>query len=170
MKNYQNSDYAVNKYAAGIVYRFANQTVEITLEDYLRENPGKTEVDFAELKALSDGIYEDQVRDENRQTYLNVSIHGLAETYACSTPSPEEEFINSNFDEPEREAKKELRRELGLRALGALTDVQRRRYIQRFVEGKSTWKIAKEEGSNQKSVFESLEAAEKKIKKILADG
>ena len=31
--------------------------MEITLEDYLRDNPDKTEEDFAKLKALSDEIY-----------------------------------------------------------------------------------------------------------------
>lgn len=43
MKNDRDSDYAANKYARGIAYRFANETVEITLEDYLRENLDKTE-------------------------------------------------------------------------------------------------------------------------------
>ena len=41
MKNYRDSDYAANKYASGIVYRFANKTVTVTVEDYLKENPGK---------------------------------------------------------------------------------------------------------------------------------
>jgi len=56
MKHYTNSDYALNKYSEGIVYRFADSIVEITLADYLAENPSKTEGDFRELKELSDGI------------------------------------------------------------------------------------------------------------------
>ena len=56
MKNYRNSDYAANKNSKGIVYRFANQTIEITLEDYLRENPDKNEADFTELKSHQRGI------------------------------------------------------------------------------------------------------------------
>jgi hypothetical protein len=40
MKNYKDSDYALNKFSEGIVYRFADRIVEITLEDYLAENPG----------------------------------------------------------------------------------------------------------------------------------
>ena len=43
MKNYKDSDYALNKYSQGIVYKFADGIVEITLEDYLRDNPDKTE-------------------------------------------------------------------------------------------------------------------------------
>ena len=39
MKNYKDSDYARNKFSEGIVYRFADRIVEITLKDYLAENP-----------------------------------------------------------------------------------------------------------------------------------
>ena len=41
MKNYKDSDYALNKFSKGIVYR----------------NPGRTAQDFIELKVLSDEIY-----------------------------------------------------------------------------------------------------------------
>ena len=47
LKNYTDSDYAINKYSEGIVYKFADGIVEVTLADYLRDNPGKTEEDFA---------------------------------------------------------------------------------------------------------------------------
>ena len=60
MRNYKDSDYALNRYSKGIVYKFADGIVEITLEDYLRDNPDKTEEDFAELKAMSDEIYYQQ--------------------------------------------------------------------------------------------------------------
>ena len=53
MNNYRKSDYAVNKFSEGIVYRFNSETIEVTLEDYLKENPGKTEQDFQKLKAIS---------------------------------------------------------------------------------------------------------------------
>ena len=49
MRNYKDSDYALNRYSQGIVYKFSDGIVEITLEDYLRDNPNKTEEDFAEL-------------------------------------------------------------------------------------------------------------------------
>lgn len=52
MKNYRKSDYALNKYRKGIVYKFADGIVEVTLEDYLRENPDKTETDFPSPQAL----------------------------------------------------------------------------------------------------------------------
>lgn len=37
MRSYQDNDYAVNKYSEGIVYRFSDGYVEITLEKYLQE-------------------------------------------------------------------------------------------------------------------------------------
>ena len=43
MQNYRKSDYAINKNSPNIVYRFHNEIIEITLEDYLKENPDKTE-------------------------------------------------------------------------------------------------------------------------------
>lgn len=57
MRKYQNSDYTVNKFSNGIVYQFADGCVEITLADYLKANPDKTEQDYVQLKAISDEIY-----------------------------------------------------------------------------------------------------------------
>jgi len=166
MKNYQTSDYAVNKFAAGIVYRFADQTVEITLADYLRENPGKTETDFAELKALSDEMYLHQVRADNAQTKKNVSIHNLEDTDLCRAASPENGLIAA---EEQAETQK-LRRAVAEKALSTLTEVQRRRYILHTVNGLTTREIADKEGVSHVAVVYSLEQAEKKIKKVLAHG
>lgn len=48
MKNYKDSDYALNKYSEGIVYQYADGRKQtIWLEDYLAANPGKTAEDFA---------------------------------------------------------------------------------------------------------------------------
>jgi len=164
MKNYRDSDYAANKYAGGIVYRFANETVVVTLADYLRENPGKTEADFAELKALSDEVYLEQARDENRQTYRNVSLYGLDETDACCVPSPEEIVI----DQPDRAASRARMRQQAHQALSTLTEAQRRRYVQYHVDGLTEEQIAEMEGSSHQAVSKSLYWAEKKIKKVLA--
>lgn len=41
VQNYRKSDYAINKNSPNIVYRFHNEIIEITLEDYLKENPDK---------------------------------------------------------------------------------------------------------------------------------
>ena len=166
MKNYRDSDYAVNKYASGIVYRFADQTVMVTVEDYLQENSDKTEADFAELKAISDEIYEEQSRDANRQTYKNVSLHCVDETDIGCVPSPETIF----FGALEETTSLKNRKTLAKRALATLTDIQRRRYLLYTVDGLSTWEIAKMEGVNQPNIMKSLRGAEKKIKNILDFG
>ena len=43
MWNYRKNDYAANKYSPNIVYRFNDEIIEISLEDYLEENPDRTE-------------------------------------------------------------------------------------------------------------------------------
>ena len=168
MKNYQSSDYAINKNATGIVYRFADQTIEITLEDYLRENPDKTTFDFEKLKALSDENYYETDRSDYRQTWKNTSIDSLDEDKSLlfSVPSVEEEII----EQSEQKAILAKKRTTARSTLDKLTDIQRRRYIQYHVKGLSTWQIAEIEGVNQKSVHESLQAANKKIKKVLSEG
>lgn len=93
MKNYKKSDYAINKYASGIVYRTADKIIEITLFDYLETNPDKTEQDFYELKALSDEIYLEQVRAENNSTQRNVSFENMAEIQDDTVLTIEEDYI-----------------------------------------------------------------------------
>ena len=41
MWNYRKNDYAANKYSPNIVYRFNDEIIEISLEDYLEENPDR---------------------------------------------------------------------------------------------------------------------------------
>ena len=165
MKNYTDSDYALNKYSEGIVYRFADKIIEVALEDYLTENPGKTEDDFLKLKAFSDADYHESDKSGYRQSWKNVPIGDLAETNVCSVPSAEYAVV----DEPEEAERMETRLTLAKGALDKLTEVQRRRYIQYHADGLSSYKIAELEGKDHKTILESLRAAEKKIKKFLAD-
>ena len=163
MKNYRDSDYAANKYAKGIVYRFADQIIEITLEDYLREKPGKSEADFTELKALSDEIFFEQDRSEGRQRKKMVSFHALEETALLAVPSPEETMIATE----EQAENQKFKREIAAKTISVLTDVQRRRYLLHTVNGMTTRTIAEKEGVSHVAVVYSLEQAEKKIKKVL---
>jgi len=167
MKNYSQSDYAVNKNAQGIVYQFADQTVEVTLTDYLRENPGKTAADLAALKALSDADYYETDRRDYRQSWKNTPLDKLfeEESLILSTPSLEDEFI-------EREEQKSLyakQKSLAANVLASLTDAQRRRYLMYHVDGLSTRQIAEKEHTSNIAIFYSLELADKKIKKVLGN-
>ena len=160
MKNYKESDYALNKFSEGIVYRFADRIVEITLEDYLAENPGKTAEDFLELKALPDEIYHQQVIDENRTSRLDVSINGFEDTEALATVSLDTELIHKKDTEKAIEAARQLLDS------GGLTEVQRRRFLLHFFQGLSYRQIASCEGVHFTSVHESIEVATVKLQKF----
>ena len=160
MKNYRDSDYAANKYSNSIVYRFSDKVVKVTLETYLAENPGKTEKDFEELKALSDEIYLEQDRTENAKTKKNISIYGIEETEACSTCSLDEEYLEVKDRSYALEAVRQLMDS------GKLTEVQKHRFILYYFKGLSIRQIAKQEGVFFTSVAESLNAATDKLKKI----
>ena len=169
MKNYTDSDYALNKYSEGIVYRFADGIVEVTLADYLAENPGKTEADFRALKELSDADYFERDRAENAQTKRNSTYADVDETELCQSPSPEDLHISGLLAHEEAE-RHEQRLELAHKALVSLTDAQRRRYLMYHVDGLTLRQIADKEGVLFTKIHKSVEAADKKIKRFLADG
>lgn len=160
MKNYTDSDYALNKYSEGIVYKFADGVEEITLEDYLRENPGRTAEDFAKLKALSDEIYHEQVVQTNRTSRLDVTMNGLEESEQLAAVSLDTELIHR------QDGGNALKAARQLLDSSELTEVQRRRFILHFFEGLSYRQIAKREGVFFTSVAESVGAATYKLKKF----
>ena len=160
MRNYKDSDYALNRYSQGIVYKFSDGIVEITLEAYLRDNPGKTEADFLELKALSDEIYHEQVVQEHRTSRLDVSIDGLDETALTAAPSLDMAYIRKNEETEALKAAKDLLES------GMLTVAQQRRLQLYYFQGLSTRQIARMEGVHQRAVWDSLMWAGKKLKKF----
>jgi len=165
MKNYQDSDYALNKYSDGIVYRFADATVTVSFADYLAENPDKSLDDFNELKKISDSIYYDQSYSECAQTRRNLPIDGLSETLLGNALSPEEIFFAA-IDEQEKAEYRNERVKKAKLALKKLRNTQRRRFLLQAVTGLTTREIAELEGVKQQSVVECLAGAKKKIKKF----
>ena len=160
MKNYKENDYALNRYSQGIVYKFADGIVEVTLEDYLRDNPNKTEADFAGLKNLSDEIYYQQDRQSYRTSRLDVSMGEMDETVVPTVPSIDTELIQKAEEQKVLDAARRLLHS------GKLTAVQKRRFLLHFFQGLSTRQIASLEGVHQRAVWDSLIWAEKKLKKI----
>lgn len=161
MKNYWASDYALNRKSARIVYCFADGVVEVSLEDYLRENPDKTETDFLTLKAISDEIYREQERALNAKTYKDISLHICK---GATVPSPEEAI-----EEAERLRDLEKLRSLldGFLKSGILTEVQRRRFSLYCFQGLSTRQIARAEGVSQCAIWKSLVLCQKKFQIFL---
>lgn len=165
MKNYKESDYALNKYSEGIVYKFADRVrLEITLEDYLAENPGKTAEDFRELKSLSDEIYHWQVVHEHRTSRLDVPINGLEETEPLSAPPLDTVLIHN------AEKNKALNAARQLLNSGQLTETQRRRFLLHFIQGLSTRQIAVKELVSHVAVHKSIALAKEKLKKFFEQG
>lgn len=158
MKNFKDSDYAINKFSKSIVYRFANQIKEVTLEDFLSDSPSHTPEQFEQLKKISDEIYLQQVTDENAQTAKNTPL-----TDNIATESPEELLIASiDIEQGRNEARIKLRI-----VLSSLTKVQYRRLLLHEVKGLTTREIAAKEGVSHQSVVECLSSAKKKIKNKL---
>jgi len=160
VKNYRESDYALNKYSKGIVYKFADGIVVVTLEDYLRENPDKTEADFQAIKRLSDEWYLDQVRLETAQGNKRVSLNGLEETEACATRALDDEYIESEEKKRLMIAVDKLFRE------GRMTQKQKRRFIQHYIYGLSLRQIAAAEAVHFTSVEESLKSVSDKLRRF----
>jgi DNA-directed RNA polymerase specialized sigma24 family protein len=160
MKNYRDSDYAMNKYSDSIVYQFADGSrLMVTLKDYLAENPKKTEADFAALKELSDADYLDQDRALNRQTRKDISIHALEESIRFDDIPLEEAF----FDALDREAAVEAF--VAMLRDGVLTESQERRFRLHVFERLTFREIAAREGVAVRAIQQSVAVATDKLKK-----
>lgn len=160
MKNYKDSDYAANKYSPNIVYRFGNETVEITPEKFLADNPNMNEDDFLRFKALSDAIYLEQVQTEHFSNRKNVSLTVLEETEACAT-RPIDEYIEK------QEEKAVLRAVQRFLDSDILTETQKRRFIEFYIQGLSERQIAIKENTSNVAIFKSINQSLKKIENFL---
>ncbi len=160
MKNYKNSDYAINKYSESIVYRTVNQIIEISLSDYLEANPDKTEQDFNELKALSDEIYLEQDRTENRITQKTSSLENTKQIQDFTALTIEENYIEKLDKHNIISAFKEFLKD------GSLTEIQKRRFVMHVLKNFSMREIARIENVDFTSVRESIHSAKRKLKKF----
>lgn len=156
MYNYLETDYARNKYAAGIVYHSVadGSTWEITLEDYLAENPEQKEADFLRLKSISDEIYRKQDRADYAQTKKNKSIHSLDHRIP-SNDLPLDDMFIKNLDIVN--ASRVIGQLFGDE--GILSDMQQKRFEQYVFEGLNTRCIAELGDTNYLFVHRSIAAA-----------
>ncbi|MCL2774996.1 MAG: RNA polymerase subunit sigma-24 [Oscillospiraceae bacterium] len=161
MKNYRKSDYALNKYSSGIVYRFVDEIKEITLEDFLTDNPKNTEADFWMLKEISDEIFEREDDDTNATTKKNISITGMEQIITNSTELLLEEQYIENID---NKTAAEVFNQLI--ADGTLTEKQKRRLKMYVVYGMTIRQITKKDNVYPNAVEQSLAPIMNKLKKI----
>ena len=160
MRRFQNTDYVRNKYSKGILYKVSDGYIEVTLEDYIKENPDKTEEDFMELKQISDAIYYEQ--DQEEASYARRKEEVEVEEIM------DEEVSSLDISLIEQEEKEEMTKAVKqLLNNKDLTFIQRRRFYLHFFEGMSYREIAKQEGIYYTSVRDSIQLAIKKIKKYI---
>ena len=162
MKNYNKSLYALNKKSKGIVYQNADGSIlEVTFEKISNETPNFTKEDFEKLKELSDGLYHQEAKNDYKYHYhINGSYDNTENSVWLATESLEDEIERLEADKCYTEKLQEAIDSL-------LTPIQKKRLYMNCFRGMSTREIAKIEGTNQKSVGESICAAKRKIKKFL---
>lgn len=160
-KNYRKTDFGINKYSKGIVYRYADDTsVTITLEMIRTINPAFTKDDFDKIKAFSDDSYHKEAKAEcNQSYYIKSSLNENMSSDWLSTESLETELFEK-WDKHQYITK-------GYDAINSiLTPVQKRRFLL-HINGLTTRQIADAEGNTQTAVWKSITAATAKIKKYL---
>lgn len=159
-KNYNRSDYALNKYSASIVYSDADGVYELTKEAFLASDPSLTEADYEYWKRISDADYLATARRDTYESRHTVSLDELADGVLAGEESTEDEVLEKlePTDNP-------YTYENAMRILDAcLTETQKRRFLKYRKCGMTVRDIAIEEGVHPSSVDETIHAAEKKIK------
>ena len=186
--DYQNAEfYKLNKNNPDLVYNFADELItyrketdengNLQIVEYRKKDGRKGkktsrrvvpshEMSIEDFDAWKARLTEEALeyrRHDDLTTRENVSIENLLETDLVCEESVEDEFIR---EEEERQALPKTM-DVALGILDVLTPKQRSRYIQSKVYGKSVRDITAEEGSDWTSVWESINAAEKRIEKEL---
>ena len=187
--DYQNAEfYKLNKNNPDLVYNFADELITYRKEEGANGNlqiveyrkkdgrKGKKATtrrvvpsyemsieDFDAWKArLTEEALEYQ-RFDHQTTRNNVGLENLLETDLVYEESVEDEYLRLEEERQALPKDYKVMNEL----LDTLTPVQKRRYYKAKALGMSTYDIAKEEGCEQKSVWESITAAEKRLQKEL---
>lgn len=178
------NQYVANKYTEDIVYRYTNDEVDryrktergvllihkdrkgrIT-ERLLKDHEFPLS-EFDRMKAVSDEDYRERNTGDVREHRHSVSLTNLEETRICSSAqSAEDEYIADY--EPDEEGT-DFRTIENAKAImdACLTETQKRRFILYHYHNKSCRDIALLEGVGFTSVWETIVASERKIKKLL---
>ena len=160
--NYNKSNYGLNKNRKGIVYRNADgSTLEITFEKISATDPTFTKDDFEKLKSFSDEMYHEEAKaDYNYHHFVKGSYDSFEDSHWLQTDCLEDELFK-------RADEQEFTNKIHTAISTLLTETQKRRLLLHAFRGLTIREIAKREGSTQKSVWESINAAQAKIKKFL---
>lgn len=168
MKDFNKSDYSINKNSKNIVY-ISQKTgaKEITLKEFLASDPKLTEEDYEFWKNWSDDIYKDQDYKTQREGRKDLSIENMEEVFSFVSTSLEEDYESNEY---EIQINKALH--IALRRLYSdknFTPKMRSRFEKYYYGNMSTCQIAKKEMINSKTVSESINSAIKKLKKYFIE-
>ena len=120
-------------------------------------------------KAIADfKLNEDKYRKRsiNNEDYFGYS-EGLTET--LHTEAIVSDFVEQQENEEYCKMREELKQRLFDQAIASLTEKQRRHLLLRYVEGKTSVEIAREEGISEQAVRKNTQTAIRKFEKIFRD-
>ena len=120
-------------------------------------------------KAIADfKLNEDKYRKRsiNNEDYFGYS-EGLTEN--LHTEAIVSDFVEQQENEEYCKMREELKQRLFDQAIASLTEKQRRHLLLRYVEGKTSVEIAREEGISEQAVRKNAQAAIKKFEKFFGD-
>ncbi len=166
-KNFRKESYVVNKYSEEIVYKSADGDYSITLDQFLRENPGLTPKDYLYWKNISDELYKEEAVALNAITRKEIPIEEINDTTIFSVDSAEAIYLQ--IEDEGKLTEENIKDPLFILeiAKNILPDIQLRRFIGYYFENKKLVEIAAAEAVSPSSISRSLTGAEKKIKKFL---
>lgn len=148
-----------NSNSNSIVYRSVDGSfVDVSLDDFMLDNPCLLEEDFFEFKRLSDSLHYDAYIGDNifhknvifDDFALNNVLNGSGCLSSCSSVGDESflvEFLDVSISN----------------GCPILTSVQHRRFIKYFVRHMSIGAIALDEAKFKSSIWESLHLSKKKL-------
>ncbi len=168
MSDYRKSFYVLNKFSESIIYEFQNEIIEITLENYLKENPTHTKYDFIKFKVISDELYHCEDLADTHYRKKKLSIHTINEMEFSSKETILDKLVKKE-EEADNETKGRIKYTYNLLDGKNLTDVQKKRFIKHFYLNKTLREIAIEENVHFTSVQESIKGAVKKLKKFFKE-
>lgn len=166
MSNYRESEYALNYKKAGIVYRFADCIIEISVEEFLLAHPDLTQQDFLRWKQISDEMYLQEKLANWRCTHKDCWLDAQLTHDALTVPSAEEALLDEENRKTERLAHRQ-KMHVSKLVLDTLSPKQRRRFLLHVVNRKTLEQIAKLEGVSFQAIQLSIKIAYKKIRKYL---
>ena len=120
-------------------------------------------------KAIADfKLNEDKYRKRsiNNEDYFGYS-EGLTEN--LHTEAIVSDFVEQQENEEYCKMREELKQRLFDQAIASLTEKQRRHLLLRYVEGKTSVEIAREEGISEHAVRKNTQTAIRKFEKIFRD-